>query len=158
MKGRTRVGHLPGGDVREARLLRQPTASAEQTAFVYANDIWTAPKSGGKTRRLTTHIGTETNPAFSPDGKIIAFSGQYDGNTDVYIVPTEGGEPKRLTYHPYPDIVRGWTPDGKKSSLPQGKIQCPLLSTNRLDSSISTILPQEKPGNFMWKSQETSLD
>jgi tricorn protease len=69
---------------------------------------------GGIARRLTTHPGTETFPRFSPDGKWIAFSGEYDGNQDVFVVPAEGGEPRRLTWHPGPDQVVGWTPDGAK--------------------------------------------
>jgi tricorn protease len=61
---------------------------------------------------LTSAIGAETSPKISPNGKWVAFSGQYDGNTDVYIVPIEGGDPKRLTWHPGPDITQGWMPDG----------------------------------------------
>ena len=96
----------------EARLLQQPAISAENIAFVYANDIWVASRDGGVARRLTTHEGDETNPSFSPDGRYVAFTGQYDGNSDVFVVPITGGEPKRLTYHPYPDTVVGWTTDG----------------------------------------------
>ncbi len=96
------------------RMLHQPDLSAELVVFVYAGDLWTAPASGGDARRLTAHIGTESSPKFSPDGRWIAFSGQYDGNTDVYIIPAEGGSPKRLTYHPGGDNVQGWTPDGTK--------------------------------------------
>jgi len=95
------------------RLLRTPTVSATQIAFAYANNIWIVERSGGSARRLTTFAGPTSNPHFSPDGKWIAFSGDYAGNTDVYIVPAEGGEPKRLTWHPGPDTVEGWTPDGK---------------------------------------------
>src|SRR5690606_3264181 len=94
-------------------LLRQPTISNEHVAFVYANDLWIVNKDGGDARRLTSNEGMEANPHFSPDGKHIAFTGQYDGNTDVYIIPTEGGQPERLTWHPFPDQVTGWTPDGE---------------------------------------------
>lgn len=93
-------------------LLRQPTISDTQIAFVYANDIWIVNKDGGNAKRLTSNIGGETNPHFSPDGSMIAFSGQYDGNQDVYVIPSAGGEPKRLTWHPSGDNVTGWTPDG----------------------------------------------
>lgn len=96
------------------RLLRQPTVSAQYIAFIYADDIWLVSREGGNAKRLTSFEGTETNPHFSPDGKMIAFTGQYDGNFDVYVMPTEGGEPKRLTWHPRADIVQGWTPDGKE--------------------------------------------
>ena len=94
-------------------LLREPTISKDHIVFVYANDLWLTHTNGGTSTRLTTHIGLETNPHFSPDGSFIAFTGQYDGNTDVYIIPKEGGEPKRLTFHPGQDVVSGWTPDGK---------------------------------------------
>ncbi len=96
------------------RLLHQPDISTDKVVFVYAGDLWTAPVAGGMATRLTTHIGTESSPKFSPDGKWIAFSGQYDGNTDVYIIPVTGGEPKRLTFHSGGDAVQDWTPDGKK--------------------------------------------
>ncbi|MCX8038730.1 MAG: PDZ domain-containing protein [Candidatus Sumerlaeia bacterium] len=98
----------------ETLLLRHPTVSATHVAFQYAGDIWIAPRTGGTARRLTVHEGLETRPRFSPDGRWIAFSGDYDGNTDVYLLPAEGGTPKRLTYHPADDWVEGWSPDGKK--------------------------------------------
>ncbi len=97
----------------ETRLLRAPTVSDTQIAFAYAQNIWVVPRSGGLARRLTTFQGLTSNPHFSPDGKWIAFSGEYAGNIDVYVVPAEGGEPKRLTWHPGNDLVEGWTPDGK---------------------------------------------
>ncbi len=97
----------------QTRLLRTPTVSASQIAFAYANNIWTVPRSGGSARRLTSFQGQTANPHFSPDGKWIAFSGEYAGNFDVYVVPSEGGEPRRLTWHPGGDLVQGWTLDGK---------------------------------------------
>jgi tricorn protease len=97
----------------QTRLLRTPTVSASQIAFAYANNIWTVPRSGGSARRLTSFQGQTSNPHFSPDGKWIAFSGEYAGNFDVYVVPAEGGEPRRLTWHPGGDLVQGWTADGK---------------------------------------------
>lgn len=95
------------------RLLRQPTISASKIVFVHANDLWVVDKNGGDAIRLTSSIGAESFPHFSPDGKWIAFTGQYDGNTDVFVVSIEGGSPKRLTWHPGADIVQGWMPDGK---------------------------------------------
>src|SRR5436309_3140043 len=95
------------------RLLRTPTVSATQIAFAYAQNIWTVPRAGGMARRITSFQGQTSNPHFSPDGKWIAFSGEYAGNLDVYVVPADGGEPKRLTWHPGADLVQGWTADGK---------------------------------------------
>jgi len=100
-------------DTKDTKFLTQPAVSASQVAFVYANDLWTADLGGKNVRRLTSDIGVESNPAFSPDGSLIAFSGQYDGNTDVFVIPAGGGIPKRLTWHPAADLVQGFTPDGK---------------------------------------------
>jgi tricorn protease len=99
-------------DLRDTKLLSQPAISENHVAFFYSGDIWVADIDGRNVRRLTSDDGIESNPVFSPDGRLIAFNAQYDGNTDVFIVPVEGGVPKRLTWHPGPDIVRGFTPDG----------------------------------------------
>ena len=106
----TRVATANGG---ATRMLRSPTVSATHIAFAYANNIWIVERAGGTARRLTSFQGLTLNPHFSPDGKWLAFSGEYAGNNDVYVVPSEGGEPKRLTWHPGSDTVQGWTPDGK---------------------------------------------
>ena len=95
-------------------LLRRPTLSRTQVAFVYGGDLWIVAREGGEARRLTAGAGLETDPHFSPDGSQIAFTGEYDGNRDVYVVPSAGGVPKRLTYHPSDDRVAGWTPDGSR--------------------------------------------
>src|SRR5512132_360811 len=95
-------------------LMRQPTLSKTQIVFVYAGDLWIVPRTGGSAERLTTGVGVETAPVFSPDGSMVAFTGTYEGNADVYVVPATGGVPRRLTYHPGPDIATGWTPDGKQ--------------------------------------------
>ena len=100
-------------DINDTRLLNTPAASTNAIAFAYANDIWTANLDGSGVRRLTAHPGLEFGPRFSPDGSLIAFSGQYDGNVDVYVVPGAGGVPTRLTWHPANDTVLGFTPDGK---------------------------------------------
>jgi tricorn protease len=100
-------------DVRDTRMLAQPAISRDHIAFCYANDLWVADLDGRNVRHLTSDLGVEANPAFSPDGSLIAFTAQYDGNMDVYVVPTGGGVPKRLTWHPAADIVQGFTPDGK---------------------------------------------
>ncbi len=94
-------------------LLRQPSINENHVVFVYANDLWLASRSGGDAWRLTSNEGAETLPHFSPDGTKIAFTAQYDGNTDVYVIPFEGGQPTRITFHPGSDQVMGWTPDGE---------------------------------------------
>ncbi|MGM0946703.1 MAG: S41 family peptidase [Bacteroidota bacterium] len=95
------------------QLLRQPTLSQSEIVFVYANDLWKVSRTGGQAIRLTSNEGEESLPHFSPDGSMIAFTGEYDGNTDVYLIPSTGGEPQRLTWHPGADIVTGWSPDGQ---------------------------------------------
>lgn len=109
----------------ESRLLRFPDIHGENIVFTYAGDLYISGNNGGVARRLTSHIGFEMFPKFSPDGKMIAFTGQYDGNTEVFVIPVEGGEPKRLTYTPTlsrddvgdrmgpNNVVMDWTPDGK---------------------------------------------
>ncbi len=95
-------------------LISQPAISQNHLAFVYAGDIWLSDRNGKNPLRLTTHPADESAPAFSPDGKMIAFSAPYDGNTDVYVIPVTGGQPKRLTWHPGVDRVCGWSTDGKR--------------------------------------------
>ncbi|MGC9345023.1 MAG: S41 family peptidase, partial [Bacteroidales bacterium] len=108
------TGNLRAIDTKDTRLLSQPAISNDHIAFVYANDLWVANADGTYPRRLTVDEGTESQPYFSPDGKWIAFTAEYDGNTDVFIVPVEGGIPTRLTWHPGSDICRGFTPDGER--------------------------------------------
>jgi tricorn protease len=108
-----------------ARLLRFPATHGDTVVFTYAGDLYTVPVKGGVARRLTSHEGFEMFARFSPDGKTLAFTGQYDGNTEVYVMPAEGGVPRRLTYTATlgrddvsdrmgpNNIVMGWTPDGK---------------------------------------------
>jgi tricorn protease len=95
-------------------LLQKPALSRTQIIFLYAGDLWSVPREGGDAKRLTTGVGVETNPVFSPDGTQIAFTGEYEGNVDIFVMPAEGGFPKRLTYHPGDDRAVGWTPDGKQ--------------------------------------------
>ena len=103
------------------QLLRQPTLSQTEIVFVYANDLWKVSKAGGQAIRLTSNEGEETLPHFSPDGKFIAFTGEYDGNVDVYLIPASGGEPQRLTWHPGADLVTGWSPDGNYITFTSGR-------------------------------------
>lgn len=105
--------NLLGINTKDTRMLSQPAISASHIAFIYAEDLWIANPDGSDPKRLTVDEGVESDPYFSPDGKLIAFSAQYDGNTDVYIIPVEGGVPTRVTWHPGADLARGFTPDGK---------------------------------------------
>ena len=110
----------------ETRLLRFPTIHNDQVVFSYGGDLYSVNLEGGIARKLTTHEGYEMFPKFSPDGKHIAFTGQYDGNTEVFMIPSSGGIPKRITYTATlgrddigdrmgpNNIVMGWTPDGKE--------------------------------------------
>lgn len=94
-------------------LMQTPTLSKTHIVFAYAGDLWLVSREGGEAHLLTSGAGTKSSPVFSPDGSMIAFTGDYDGNVDVYVMPSEGGVPRRLTYHPGIDEVVGWSPDGK---------------------------------------------
>src|SRR2546428_12986371 len=118
----TRAVRSAGGpDITDTKLLTQPAVSANQIAFIYAADLWVCDLDGKNVRRLTGDLGRESNPAFSPDGSRIAFSAQYEGNTDVYVVPATGGVPRRLTWHPGADLVQGFPPDGKSVLFTAGR-------------------------------------
>jgi tricorn protease len=93
--------------------MRMPDIQGDRIVFVYAGDLWTVARTGGGAQRLTTHDGLEVFPKLSPDGASVAFTAEYDGNSDAYTIPTPGGEPKRLTFHPGNDQVAEWYPDGK---------------------------------------------
>ena len=127
-RGRSRRARCPHPLPAQTKLLRFPDIAGDRVAFCYAGDIWTAPAKGGNATRLTAHPGLELFPKFSPDGKWIAFTGQYEGDEQVYVIPAEGGEPRQLTYYPargpfpprggYDNQVMGWTPDGDGDPLP----------------------------------------
>src|SRR5580658_3939564 len=127
-----------------ALMLRFPAVSRTQIAFNYGGDLWIVGREGGEARRLTSSMGTQTTPYFSPDGQWIAFSGDYDGNRDVYVVAATGGVPRRITYHPAADIVRGWTPDGTRvlfSSSRGFETSQDELYTTSSDGGFPTQLP-----------------
>ena len=123
-------------------LLRQPSLSKDKIVFVHGDDLWIVNREGGDAQRLTSAIGAESNPRFSPDGKWIAFTGQYDGNTDVYLIPASGGEPKRLTWHPGADLVQGWTPDGKFIYFISGRDGYPTATSKFYKVSIEGGMPE----------------
>ena len=98
----------------KSHLFQAPALSRESIAFGYAGDLWTVGRDGGRATRLTNGVGLESTPVFSPDGHNIAFTGEYDGDTDVFTIPAGGGIPHRVTYHPAADVAVAWTPDGKQ--------------------------------------------
>jgi len=126
-------------------LLQRPTFNGNVIVFSYAGDLWTVDKTGGHASRLTTGTGIETDPVFSPDGTMIAFTGEYDGNTDVFVVPTVGGVPRRLTHHPGADSAVGWTPDGKfvifRSNRESSSPRYTKLFKVSLNGGLPTALP-----------------
>ncbi|MBA3727159.1 MAG: PD40 domain-containing protein, partial [Armatimonadetes bacterium] len=125
-------------------LLQHPTINERQIVFQFAGDLWSVPRSGGDANRLTSSPGVESKPFFSPDGATVAFTGQYDGNTDVFIVPAGGGVPKRLTYHPSGDEVVGWTRDGKSvlfASAMLSNTDSPRMFTVNTSGGVPVALP-----------------
>ena len=146
----------------EGRLFRFPAIYDSQIVFTYAGDLYTVSVNGGIARKLTTHSGYEMFPRFSPDGKYIAFTAQYDGNTEVYVMPSEGGVPKRLTYTATLErddvsdrmgpnnIVMGWTPDGKyvifRSRMKSWNAFQGKLYKVSLDGDIPEELPLPRGG------------
>jgi tricorn protease len=127
------------------QLLRQPTMNKTHIVFVYAGDLWIVPRAGGEATRLTTGIGTESSPLFSPDGTTIAFTGMYDGNVDVYTVPATGGVPKRLTYHPDGDQLAGWVPDGKSVLFVSGRSSDSGRYARLFTMSVDGVFPIQVP-------------
>src|SRR5690242_20727957 len=134
------------GSAQGTRLLRHPAVSKDLIAFEYAGDHWVVGRNGGSARRLTATPGVETDPRFSPDGSLIAYTGTSGGNADVYVIPAAGGDPKRLTYHPGVDRVRGWSADGKHVVFASERTSAPQQSYYRLWSiSVDGGLPEVLP-------------
>ncbi|HUI73405.1 MAG TPA: PDZ domain-containing protein [Candidatus Acidoferrum sp.] len=132
-------------------LVQEPTLSKTQVVFVYGGYLWSVSREGGEARQLTTE-GHENDPVFSPDGKWIAFAGEYDGNRDVYVMPAEGGTPKRLTWHPGDDAPVGWTNDGKDVLFVSGReayADFTRLYTVPAEGGVPDVLP-------MWRALEGS--
>ena len=126
-------------------LLQRPTFNGNLIVFSYAGDLWTVGRKGGHCSLLTTGTGIETDPVFSPDGTMIAFTGEYDGNTDVFVIPAIGGVPKRLTYHPAADVAVGWTPDGKSVIFRSNRESTSPRYTKLFKVSLNGGLPTALP-------------
>lgn len=134
-------------------LLRSPALSADAIAFEFAGDLWTVPREGGEAARLTSAPGRESLPAFSPDGRWLAFSGEDEGNLDIYVMPARGGAPRRLTWHPGPDAVVGWTSVGDRilfRSNRESPTDYARLFTMGLQDGLPTAvdLPAAAQGSF----------
>ena len=125
-------------------LMQRPTMNRSEIVFSYGGDLWRVSREGGSATRLTGGTGFETEAAFSPDGKTIAFTGEYDGNIDVFTMPMAGGVPKRLTWHPAADRVAGWSPDGKRilfRSTRDSHSRYTQLYTVPVDGGPADLLP-----------------
>ncbi|RPI08702.1 MAG: hypothetical protein EHM65_10005, partial [Acidobacteriales bacterium] len=108
----------------QSRLLREPSISQKTIAFVYAGDLWTAPRAGGLAARITNTPEPESTPRLSPDGSRIAFGRR----GDIYVTPVTGGSETRLTWHPAQDTVAGWTPDGRQLLIQSSRLRGDLTS------------------------------
>ena len=155
------VSFASAQDDQEGRLLRFPDVYKDKIAFMYGGDLWLASTAGGTARRITSHPGRELFPKFSPDGKWLAFTGQYDGNFNVYVMPSDGGQPKQLTFYqgsaqPLSDRmgilnqVIGWTPDGKsivflsRRDASNGWTKRPYLIS--VDGGLAQPMPMDEGG------------
>ena len=144
----------------QTKLLRFPDIHGDHVVFTYAGDLWTAPVTGGAAVRLTAHAGLEVFAKYSPDGRSIAFTGQYDGDEQVYVIPAEGGVPRQLTYYPargplaprwgYDNQVYGWTPDGSavlfRSLQDSWDLGETHLYTVPVEGGLPTRLPMPQSG------------
>lgn len=152
---------MPTAASAQTKLLRFPDIHGEKVVFTYGGDLWTASAAGGAAARLTAHAGQELFAKFSPDGRFIAFTGQYDGDEQVYVMPAEGGEPRQLTYYPargplpprwgYDNQVYGWTPDGTKvlfrslRDADGGRVETALYTVS-MDGGLPSKLPMPTSG------------
>ena len=145
----------------QTKLLRFPDIRGDRVVFTYAGDLWTAPSSGGSAVRLTSHPGVELFGKFSPDGKWIAFTGQYDGDEQIYVVPVSGGEPRQLTFYPargplaprwgWDNQVYGWSKDSKRiffrSLRDSWSLPIARLYSVSVDGGPSTAFPMPTAGS-----------
>ena len=145
----------------QTKLLRFPDIRGDRVVFTYGGDLWTAPSTGGAAVHLTSHPGVELFGKFSPDGKWIAFTGQYDGDEQVYVVPTSGGEPRQLTFYPakgplpprwgWDNQVFGWTKDSKRiifrSLRDSWTLPIARLYSVSIDGGPATALPMPTAGS-----------
>src|SRR2546426_834191 len=145
----------------QTKLLRFPDVHGDKVVFTYGGDLWLASTSGGSAARLTAHPGLELFAKFSPDGKWIAFTGQYDGDEQVYVIPSGGGVPRQLTFYPakgplaprwgWDNQVYGWSPDGKRiifrSQRDSWALPIARLYSVSLDGGPTEPLPMPEAGS-----------
>jgi tricorn protease len=157
----------------EARLLRFPAVHGDKVAFTYAGNLYLVPANGGTARRITNHDGFEMFPRFSPDGKWLAFTGQYDGNTEVYVMPADAGPPRRLTWTATlgrddvsdrmgpNNIVMGWKHDSKtivfRSRFQSHNDFIGQLFTVSLDGGLPQELPLPRGGFCSYSPDDSKL-
>lgn len=146
-----------GAQDETARLMRFPAIHGDQIVFSYAGDLYTVDAEGGTARRLTSHKGYEMFPRFSPDGSKIAFTAQYDGNTEVYVMPSDGGSPERLTYTATlsrddvadrmgpNNIVMTWTNDGEHVIFRSRRKSFNAFQGDLYKISVDGGMPQQLP-------------
>src|SRR6266496_3533432 len=159
-------------EMQEGRLLRFPDVFKDKVAFMYGGDLWLVSSAGGAARRITAHPGRELFPKFSPDGKWLAFTGQYDGNFNVYVMPSEGGQPRQLTFYqgsaqPLSDRmgihnqVIAWTPDSKRivflsrRDASNGWIKRPFSVS--LEGGLPQPLPMDEGGLLSFSADGTKV-
>ena len=155
----------------QTKLLRFPDVYGDKVVFSYASDLWTAPASGGAATRLTAHPGMEVFAKFSPDGRWIAFTGQYDGDEQVYVVPATGGEPKQLTFYPakgplpprwgYDNQVMGWSNDGQsiifRSQRDSWALPISRLYRVSMNGGAAEALPMPEAGSGDFSPDGTKM-
>lgn len=166
------AGLAAAQDMPKGRLLRFPAISKDKIAFMYGGDLWLAPSSGGTASRITSHPGRELFPKFSPDGKWLAFTGQYDGNFNVYVMPASGGQPRQLTFHQgsagqlsdrmgIHNEVIAWTPDSQRivfltrRDASNGWIKRPY--TVSVDGGLPQPMPMDEGGLLSFSADGTKI-
>jgi len=155
----------------QTKLLRFPDIQGDRVVFTYAGDLWTASSSGGAATRLTSHPGVEVFGKFSPDGKWVAFTGQYDGDEQVYVVPSTGGDPRQLTFYPakgplaprwgWDNQVFGWSRDGKRiffrSLRDSWTLPIARLYSVSVDGGPAEALPMPTAGSGDFSPNESEM-
>ena len=126
-------------------MMRYPDVSKTHIAFSYANDLWIVDRDGGVATPLASPKGREAFPRFSPDGQTIAFTGNYEGNTDVYTISINGGVAERITYHPSAELVCDWMPDGKSLIYASNGVAGLGRQSQLFTVSADNPLPEKMP-------------